>query len=203
MPHATTILLSVGEAAGVLGITPRTVRRWLQEGHLVGEKIGTTWVVFVPEECQAHDTPTRASLLHRGHSTEPLPIRQRLRQLGHHLITAGNAMAGVQQKRGEVFLTWRRPGSLQIVFAMGRVSPIQQWAPYALGTGLPFWLKERRRWRRVRPLVRRYERIRHWCHPRLLRHPQVHEVVEAEIAQLHAAIEVCATQGHPEHVSLT
>ena len=148
MAHSTMMLLSVEEAATILDIAPRSVRRWLQEGQLVGRKIGTIWVVLLPREGEFPDTHKRSLLLH---GREPIPlamIRQQLRQLGSQLIAIGNAAAGAQHKRGEVFLTWRRPGGLQITFAMGRESPSQGWAPHALGMELPFWLKERQRWQR-------------------------------------------------------
>jgi hypothetical protein len=48
MPPATMQVLSVTDAATVLGIAPRTVRRWLHEGQLVGRKIVTSWVVLCP-----------------------------------------------------------------------------------------------------------------------------------------------------------
>jgi hypothetical protein len=124
----------------------------------------------------------------------PRLIRQHLRQLGQRLITVANAAAGVQQQRGAVFVTWRRPGGLQLTFAIGRTSPIQGWAPHAVGLALPFWLRERQRWHGVSPLLRRYERLRHWCHPRLLRLPAVQELVEAELRQLSAAMESFAPQ---------
>jgi hypothetical protein len=81
---------------------------------------------------------------------------------------------------------------LPITFAMGRASPTRQWAPHALGIELPFWLQERQRWQHVRPLLRRYEQLRLWCHPSLVRIPQVQEVLEAELHQLQAAVEACA-----------
>jgi hypothetical protein len=59
---------------------------------------------------------------------------------------------------------------------------------------LPFWLTERHQWRRVRPLVWRYEQLRSWCHPRLMRLPQVREVVETELSRLQAAVDACAAQ---------
>lgn len=187
------LLLSVEEAAMILGVAPRSVRRWVQDGHLVGRKIGTIWVVLFPQERESPDT-NMCSTLPSGRNPTPLTvIRQRLRQLGSELIARGNTAAGARPKRGEVFLTWRRPGGLQITFAIGRAGPSQGWAPHALGMELPFWLKERQRWQRVRPLLRRYEQLRHWCDPRLVHLPQVQEIVEAELHRLHVAVEACAT----------
>lgn len=197
------MILSVEEAATILGIAPRSVRRWLQEGQLVGRKIGTIWVVLFPKERETPDTHIRSMLLTGRKPTSFAMIRRRLRQLGSQLIAIGNTAAGAQHKRGEVFLTWRRPGGLQITFAIGRESPSQGWAPHALGMDLPFWLKERQRWRRVRLLLRRYERLRNWCDPQLLHLPQIQEIVEAEFHRLHTAIEACATQGHQEGVRQT
>ena len=189
MPPPTIRMLSVEEAATVLGLTSRTVRRWLQNGDLVGKKIGTTWVLLMPEERATCQTPTA------------LPkVRTRLRQLGGQLIAVGNTTAGAQQKRGAVFVTWRRPGSLHIIFAMGRTTPTRGWAPYTVGTELPFWLTERRQWRPVQRLLKQYEQLRHWCHPRLLRLPQVVEIVEAELHQLQAAVDACAAQAAAQGV---
>jgi hypothetical protein len=77
---------------------------------------------------------------------------------------------------------------LQVTFAVGRLSPLHGWAPYTLGTTLPFWLEERLQWRQITPLLKRYERLRAWCAPRLLRLPGVGALVCEEIAQLEAAV---------------
>jgi helix-turn-helix protein len=195
--------LSVAEAATVLGVAPRTVRRWLQDEDLVGKKIGTVWVVLLPEAHETQDTHRRHARL-TGGKLPALPLmRPRLRQLGHQLIAVGNTTAGAQPKRGEVFLTWRRPGGLQILFAIGRASPTQGWAPHALGSAFPFWLTERQRWRQIRPLLRRYEQLRGWCHPRLWRIPRVREVIEAELHRLQAAVEACAAHRLAQDVRQT
>jgi hypothetical protein len=115
-------------------------------------------------------------------------LRPKLRQAGTRLITVGNQVAGAQRQRGQVFLTWRRPRSLQIIFALGRQHPTHGWTPQALGTDLPFWFREQARWRRVLPLLRRYEQVRSWCHPRLLRIPGVGEVVRTALAHLEATL---------------
>jgi hypothetical protein len=115
-------------------------------------------------------------------------LRLRLRHAGTRLITVGNQMAGAQRQRGQVFLTWRRPQSLQIIVALGRQSPTHGWTPRLLGTEMPFWFREQAQWRRVLPLLRRYEQVRSWCHPRLLRIPGVGEVVLQEIAWLETAL---------------
>ena len=199
MPGSTMHMLSVAEAATLLGVAPRTVRRWLQEGDLVGKKLGTSWVVLCPADFAIPHTPptgTGGDMLERATRSS---IRQHLRQLGHRLIVVGNATAGAQRRRGEVFLTWRYPGRLQIAFAMGRTSPTRGWAPHALGIEFPFWLKEHQRWQQIKRLLRQYERLRLWCHPRLLRIPQVQEVIEMELQKLHTAIEACATQRSREH----
>jgi excisionase family DNA binding protein len=187
------LLLSVEEAARVIGVTTRTVRRWLQAEQLAGRKIGATWVVLVPAYLAA-SIRSEESLLQQVGPPPSIVMRQRLRCLGHRLIDFGNAQARVRRKRGDVFLTWRRPGSLQIVFAIGRQSPTQGWSPHALGIELPFWLKARHQWRSVRPLLRRYERLRLWCHPRLLCIPRVQEVISAEINGLRAAMETREAQ---------
>jgi excisionase family DNA binding protein len=169
MRYSTPQVLSVTEAATMLGISPRTVRRWLQEGHLAGQKIGTSWVILYPAEYKVSETLTGETIVPQSPRLTPAMLRQRLRQLGARLITAGNAVTGARRTRGEVFLTWRRPRRLPITFAIGRASPTRGWAPHALGTTLPFWLKERQQWRRVQQLLRQYEQLRNWCHPRLLR----------------------------------
>jgi excisionase family DNA binding protein len=200
MPSATMMLLSVSEAASVLDVAPRTVRRWLQEGQLVGRKIGSSWVVLCPEDQTARDPSTAYDVRQQTEWSTPRVIRQRLRQVGQQLIVVGNMLAGAQRARGEVFLTWRRPRRLQITFAIGRTSPTQGWAPYALGTELPFWLENRERWDQVRRLLRRYEQLRLWCHPRLLPIPKVQEVVLAELHRLQAALEACTTHEDEENV---
>jgi hypothetical protein len=105
-------------------------------------------------------------------------------------MTVGNQVAGAQRQRGQVFLTWRRPRSLQIIFALGRRHPTHGWTPQALGTELPFWFREQAQWRQVLPLLRRYEQVRSWCDPRLLRIPGVGDVVVREVAWLEAALTV-------------
>jgi len=203
MPQTTMRLLSVVDAATVLGIAPRTVRRWLQDGQLVGRKMGTSWVVFCPVEHTLSAPQTVGTILPQRAQLTPTTMRQRLRQLGHRLMTVGNAAVGAHRARGEVFLTWRRPGHLQITFAMGRASPTQRWVPRALGIDLPFWLKERQRWRQVQRLLRQYEQLRLWCHPRLLRIPQILDVLEAELCRLHAAVEAYAAHEMAQSVHQT
>jgi hypothetical protein len=126
----------------------------------------------------------------------PAALRQRLRSVGAALITVGNQTAGTQPRQGQMFLTWRNPRSLQVTLALGRARLPQAWAPHALGTALPFWVRERPRWHRVLPLLRRYERLRLWCHPRLLRIPAVMAVVQDELAQLEDALEVLTHEAH-------
>jgi excisionase family DNA binding protein len=198
MRHATPQLLPVTEAAIILGVAPRTVRRWLHEGHLAGQKIGASWVVLCPTARASSQTRAGETVVPQNMRRTPAVLRQRLRHLGGRLITVGNAVAGARRARGEVFLTWRRPERLPIIFAIGRASPTRGWTPYSVGTELPFWLTERRQWRPVQRLLKQYEQLRHWCHPRLLRLPQVMEMVKAELHRLHTAIEACATQGGQE-----
>jgi hypothetical protein len=97
------------------------------------------------------------------------------------------------------------PHGLRVTFAIGRRSPTQGWAPSALGVELPFWLAARTQWRRVLPLLRQYERLRHWCAPALLRVPGTDAMVLAERARLeatrealgrHDSVRVMSAQGH-------
>ncbi len=53
-------------------------------------------------------------------------------------------------------------------------------------------------WRRVLPLLRDDERLRHWCTPQLLRVPGTDAVVLAELAQLWATLEALATTASVE-----
>lgn len=192
-PHSALSVRTVDATAAALGVAPQTVRRWRQEGRLGGQKLGREWVVWWPaaphERPVMGPEPARASLR---------ALRTALRQVGTRLIVAGNQRAGVQPRRGAVFLTWRRPGGLQLTFAIGRTHPTRGWAPHVLGTELPFWLKERAQWRQVLPLVRRYERLRGWCHPRLLRVAGMGAVVWAELAQLEAALTVGKEHTHTQ-----
>jgi len=66
-------VVSVTEAADVLGITPDSVRARLRRGSLAGEKQGTTWMVHLdPSSARAedgrratrHDTPRNATRQH-------------------------------------------------------------------------------------------------------------------------------------------
>ena len=57
---------------------------------------------------------------------------------------------------------------------------------------------ERAWWRRVLPLLRDDERLRHWCTPQLLRVPGTDAVVLAELAQLWATLEALATTASVE-----
>jgi hypothetical protein len=203
MRHLTPQVLSVTDAAAMLGIAPRTVRRWLQKGYLAGQKIGTSWVVIGQDTRASSQTPLGETVVPQNMQRTSVLLRQRLRHLGGRLITVGNTVAGARRARGEVFLTWRRPGRLPITFAIGRASPTRSWAPHALGTELPFWLKERRQWRQVQRLLKQYEQLRHWCHPRLLCLPQVLEVVETELHRLQVAVESCAAHAADQGVRQT
>ena len=187
MPRTVFAELTVPEAARVLGCASQTVRRLLQKGRLPGRKHGREWIVwFWADTDGAHRGMPSAP--RTVPTTTPAALRQRLRSVGAALITIGNQTAGTHPQRGQVFLTWRTPRSLQVTLAIGRTRLPQAWAPHALGTALPFWVQERPRWRRVLPLLRRYERLRLWCHPRLLRIPDVVGVVQDELVQLEAAL---------------
>jgi excisionase family DNA binding protein len=191
MPRTAFAELTVPEAARVLGCASQTVRRLLQKGRLPGRKHGREWIVwFWADTDGAHrGLPSAPRTVP---TTTPAALRQRLRSVGAALIAVGNQTAGTLPRRGQVFLTWRTPRSLQVILAIGRAQHTQQWAPHALGAALPFWVRERSRWRRVLPLLRRYERLRLWCHPRLLRTPEVMAVVQDELTQLEAALGVLA-----------
>ena len=110
----------------------------------------------------------------------------------------GTQIVQAQPRRGVVFLTERRPGSAQVTLAIGWVSPLHGWAPYALGVELPFWLKKRAQWRRVLPLLRQYERLRHWCTPALRRVPGTDAVLLAELARLGATLEALVATPPPK-----
>jgi hypothetical protein len=116
-------------------------------------------------------------------------VRARLRAAGAQLIAVGNALAAPVLRPGVVFLAWRAPRSLSVIFAIGRAHPTRGWAPIAVGLDYPFWLEGRPRWRLVRPLLRRYEQLRLWCVPALLRLPGVRSVVLDELTRLEAALE--------------
>jgi hypothetical protein len=169
----------VEEAALGLGVSSRTIRRWLHEQRLAGHKTGGVWVVLGP--LARPGSPGTAGV-------SPRAVRARLRAVGERLITRGNQCAGARRRRGGLFLTWRRPRSLQIVLALGRQSPQQTWAPHTLGTTLPFWLTAPPQWQTILPVLQQYERVRGWCHPRLLRLPGVGQVVMTELARV-AALE--------------
>jgi hypothetical protein len=182
-PSALVPLIPVATAATVLGVTPRTVRRWLAAGLLAGQKVGTSWGVCLPPSA---GLPPSVPVASRR------ALYRRLRQVGARLITVGNQAAAVVPARGAVFLAWRTPHGLQVTLAIGRRHPTQGWAPHTLGTALPFWIRERSRWARVLPLLRWYERLRGWCHPQLLRVVGVREVILAEIVRLESAL--CALE---------
>jgi len=184
-------VVTVSEAAEQLHMAPHRVRRLLQGGRLLGRKLGREWAVLWPTDGRMLDgSGADHNSEHVSGETPPLltTLRQQLREVGATLIRTGNALAQVKPARGAVFLTWRRPTSLAVHFAMGRVTPTQQWAPYALGIDLPFWIAERARWTLVVPLVRRYDRVRGWCVPRLVCLDGVASVIGDEIARIDQAL---------------
>jgi excisionase family DNA binding protein len=189
--HDRATVLSVDEAAQALGRSPQTVRRLLQMGRLAGRKLGREWVIWWSTEEQASAAPMRRGQVRPGVSQIPsmAAVRTRLRAVGSQLIAVGNRVAQGRRRRGGLFLTWRAPQSLRVILAMGRESPSTGWSPYALGVEMPFWLEERPRWRQVMPLLRRYERVRSWCAPQLLRIPGVSDVVFRELQQVEAALD--------------
>jgi hypothetical protein len=185
MPRTAFAALTVLEAARVLECAPQTVRRLLQNGR--------EWIVWWWADMDGAYRG-RPSASHTAPAITPAVLRQRLRSVGEALITIGNQTTGTHPRRGQVFLTWRTSCSLQVTLAIGRTRLTQEWAPHALGTALPFWVQERPRWRRVLPLLRWYECLRLWCHPRLLRIPDVVGVVQDELVQLEAALGALAQE---------
>jgi hypothetical protein len=119
-------------------------------------------------------------------------IRLRLREVGTLLIAVGNYVAQARKGRGQLFLTWRTPHALRVTLAIGRESPTRGWSPRALGVELPFWLAERTHWRQVMPLLRRYEQLRSWCAPQLLRIAGVSDAVLEELSHLEAILQAMA-----------
>ncbi len=190
-------VVSVAEAAVRLSIAPHRVRRLLQGGRLPGRKLGREWAVLWPTDARMRgggNADHNSEQVSRETPHLLTALRQQLRQVGTTLIRTGNASAQARPARGAVFLTWRRPNSLAVTFAMGRVTPTQQWAPYALGSDLPFWLKDRARWAPVIPVVRRYDRVRGWCVPRLVRLAGVAAVIVDDIARLEEALARLGTE---------
>ena len=185
---------SVDEAAKAIGCSSQTVRRLLRAGRLAGRKLGREWVVWCTTGTSAVRTP--GSRAKKGNATLQQPttatIRRRLREVGTLLITVGNHMAQARKGRGQLFLTWRTPHALRITLAIGRESPTRGWSPHALGVELPFWLAERTHWRQIMPLLRRYEQLRLWCAPRLLRITGVSDAVLAELSSLEVALQAMA-----------
>jgi excisionase family DNA binding protein len=55
------------QAAADLHIHSRTVRRWIQSGHLAGEKVGDQWIIHEPDDVIAS--------LARLHGTEAPAVR--------------------------------------------------------------------------------------------------------------------------------
>lgn len=184
-------LQTVPAVAAQLGVEPRTIRRWLQQGRLQGYKLGCTWVVVAPPAPTRLPVPDAAAgpAVQRVPAVSAALVRQRLRDVGAQLIAVGNQVAQAPPRPGALFLTWRTPRSLRVTLAIGRLSRTQRWAPYALGVELPFWLKERARWRPVLPLLRRYDTLRACCRPWLLRLPGVGAAVLGELVKLEAAVQ--------------
>jgi hypothetical protein len=120
-----------------------------------------------------------------------------LRAAGAQLIAVGNALAAPVLHPGMVFLAWRAPRSLSVAFAIGRAHPTRGWTPIAVGLEYPFWLEGRPRWRLVQPLPRRYEQLRLWCAPALLRQPGVRVVVLDELTRLETVLGALRSRGTP------
>lgn len=186
--------LSVDEAAQALGCSPQTVRRLLRTGRLVGRKLGREWVVWCTTETSTVEIPGPGAKKGNAALQQPTTatIRKRLRAVGTLLIAVGNHVAQARKGRGQLFLTWRTPHALRITLAIGRESSTRGWSPHALGVELPFWLAERTHWRQVMPLLRRYEQLRLWCAPRLLRIAGVSDEVLAELSRLEVALQAMA-----------
>lgn len=59
-PSRTRTFIPLGEAAEILGVNPRTLRRWIAEGRLTGYRVGPTMVRVDRAEVEglAHRIPT-------------------------------------------------------------------------------------------------------------------------------------------------
>ncbi len=42
-------VVSAPEAAKILNVTPVTIRRWLKDGILIGDKLGGRWLITIEE----------------------------------------------------------------------------------------------------------------------------------------------------------
>ncbi len=94
-------VVSVIDAAAVLGITPDSVRARLRRGSLAGEKQGTTWIVHLDDARRVtrHDTPrdvTRQRDSHRDELIEEL--RADKRYLQEQLSLALRQLADERQR---------------------------------------------------------------------------------------------------------
>lgn len=82
--------VSVNDAAHVLGITPDAVRVRLRRGSLMGEKVGTSWYVFLPDvdldaSVARHDTIRRDNPRQSSRDTTPRDTTVGRDELVEHL----------------------------------------------------------------------------------------------------------------------
>ena len=111
-------IVSVTEAADVLGITPDSVRARLRRGSLAGEKQGTTWRVHLDDGRRAtrHDTPRDATRQRDATSRDVdlEPLAAVIRDQNHRIeeLAAAAAFWQVRAQQAEDQLRQLEPGPI-------------------------------------------------------------------------------------------
>lgn len=125
-------VVSVHEAAAILGITEDSVRARLRRGSLPGAKEGSTWVVHLDRDAE-HDTSrdtTRSATRHDTTSRDAIePLAEAIRDLTQRNEELSAAAAMWQTRAAHL-----EQQLLQLTAGEPEPKPVQESAPAAPGS---------------------------------------------------------------------
>jgi excisionase family DNA binding protein len=139
-----TKLMTVGEVADYLRVTEKTIYRLLEKGKIPATKVGRQWrfdTKRIDKWLQNNAAQVKANILVvDDEEVIRLIFKETLEELGHNVITTGNAQAALeivnQQDLDLAFLDLKMPG-MDGAELFGRIKEVKPRLPVAIITGYP------------------------------------------------------------------
>jgi excisionase family DNA binding protein len=137
-------LMTVGEVAGYLRVTEKTIYRLLRQGRIPSTKVGRQWRFdrgLVDEWLQRNSVGAKTNILVvDDEEVIRLLFKETLEEQGHRVITAGTASKGLELVKQRdfdlVFLDLRMPG-MDGAELFRQIKTIKPKLPVTIITGYP------------------------------------------------------------------